>query len=60
MENASKRIDDRCGALRRRRNALWQEEITEEIEVITLSAGLTESDLAGDDFSGPVSDDSRD
>jgi F-type H+-transporting ATPase subunit gamma len=60
MENASKRIDDRCAALRRRRNALWQEEITEEIEVITLSAGLTESDLAGDDFSGPVSDDSRD
>lgn len=40
MENAMQRLDEQCEELRRRRNALRQEEITEEIEVITLTAGL--------------------
>jgi F-type H+-transporting ATPase subunit gamma len=39
METALQRIDERTEDLRRRRNVMRQEEITEEIEVITLSAG---------------------
>jgi F-type H+-transporting ATPase subunit gamma len=39
MENALNRIDEQTGQLRRRCNGLRQEEITEEIEVITLNTG---------------------
>ena len=39
LEGAIKRMEERSGALRRRYNALRQEEITEEIEVILLSDG---------------------
>ena len=38
MEGAVTRLDERVLALKRRANALRQEEITEEIEVILLSA----------------------
>jgi F-type H+-transporting ATPase subunit gamma len=40
MENALRRLDEQSEDLRRRRNALRQEEITEEIEVITLTTSL--------------------
>jgi F-type H+-transporting ATPase subunit gamma len=40
MENALRRLDEQSDDLRRRRNALRQEEITEEIEVITLTTSL--------------------
>ncbi len=38
LEGALQRLDDECGRLRIRRDALRQEEITEEIEQILLSA----------------------
>jgi F-type H+-transporting ATPase subunit gamma len=38
MDKALRRIDERVGGLRRRRNEMRQEEITEEIEVIIMSA----------------------
>ncbi len=38
LEGALKRLDDQCDQLKRRRNVLRQEEITEEIEQILLSA----------------------
>jgi len=40
MENALRRLDEQAEGLRRRRNGLRQEEITEEIEVITLTTSL--------------------
>ncbi|MEJ2515544.1 MAG: F0F1 ATP synthase subunit gamma [Gammaproteobacteria bacterium] len=42
MERALHSIDEQCENLRRRENALRQEEITEEIEVITLTTGALE------------------
>ena len=40
MESALRRLDEQSEELRRRRNGLRQEEITEEIEVITLTTSL--------------------
>jgi len=42
LEGALRRLDRRCGELGLRVNALRQEEITEEIEVILLSTGMSE------------------
>lgn len=44
MERALHNIDEQCEDLRRRQNALRQEEITEEIEVITLTTGAVEEE----------------
>jgi F-type H+-transporting ATPase subunit gamma len=38
MDRAQRRLDERCERLARERNALRQEEITQEIEVMTLGA----------------------
>ena len=38
LEGALNRLDERCGRLKKRRNVLRQEEITEEIEQVLLSA----------------------
>lgn len=43
MENAVHRIDERIGELRRKGNALRQEEIVEEIEIISLTTGLADT-----------------
>jgi len=40
LEGAVRHLDDRSSALRRKCNALRQEEIIEEIEIILLSASL--------------------
>jgi F-type H+-transporting ATPase subunit gamma len=45
MESALKRLDEQSGNLRRRRNELRQEEITEEIEEITMTTRLAERDV---------------
>jgi F-type H+-transporting ATPase subunit gamma len=41
MDTAVHRIDERMVTLRRKGNALRQEEIVEEIEVITMTTDLT-------------------
>jgi F-type H+-transporting ATPase subunit gamma len=46
MENALTRIDEQSEQLRRRSNGLRQEEITEEIEVITMSSALRDDEAA--------------
>jgi F-type H+-transporting ATPase subunit gamma len=48
MENALRRLDEQAEDLRRRRNRLRQEEITEEIEVITLTTNLRGGASEGD------------
>jgi F-type H+-transporting ATPase subunit gamma len=45
MESALKRLDEQSVSLRRRRNELRQEEITEEIEEITMTTRLAEGDV---------------
>ena len=45
LEGAVKHLDEESDKLARQYNALRQEEITEEIEIILLSAGYTEEDL---------------
>ncbi len=45
LEGALKRLDDQCEQLKRRRNVLRQEEITEEIEQILLSAQAMEGEI---------------
>jgi F-type H+-transporting ATPase subunit gamma len=43
METAVQRIDERIAELRRKGNALRQEEIVEEIEIISLTTGMADS-----------------
>ncbi len=48
LEGALRRLDDECSGLRIRHNVLRQEEITEEIEQILLSAQAMAAELEGE------------
>ena len=52
LEGAVKHLDEESDKLARQYNALRQEEITEEIEIILLSAGYAAEDLRRRRLSG--------
>lgn len=54
LEGAVKHLDDQSSELTRKSNALRQEEIIEEIEVILLSAASTDGDSHRRDVAGPA------
>jgi len=54
LEGAVKHLDDQSAELARQSNALRQEEIIEEIEVILLSAASTDGDPRQRDDAGPT------